>query len=115
MVESRLLEQNCLYKQISGTHYISNKRILCYVCVMYIVHKLKFDFLYLWRNKLCVSQLSVHVSFLSFPWIIESKLHSKSGEVLEVAAEDTVGEEANFSPCYTCDFTLFESAQHELL
>jgi len=35
--------------------------------------------------------------------------------VLEVAAEDTVGEEANFSPFYTRDFTLFEYAQHEVL
>ena len=40
---------------------------------------------------------------LAFPWKIESKLHSKSGEV---AVEDTVGEEANFFPCYIRDFTL---------
>ena len=70
---------------------------------------------YLWLNKLYVSQLSLHVPFLSFPGIIESKLHSKSGEVLEVAVEDTVGEEASSNPRYTRDFTLFEFAQHEFL
>ena len=66
-------------------------------------------------NKLYVSQLSVHAPFLSFPGIIESILHSKSGLVLEVAVEDTVGEETSFNPFYTRDFTLLEFAQHEFL
>jgi hypothetical protein len=65
-------------------------------------------------NKLYVSQLSVHVPFL-FSWIIESKLHSKSEEVLEFAVQDTVGEEGSFNPSYTREFTLFEFAQHEFL
>jgi len=42
VVESRLFEQHCLYKQKSGTDYMSNKRLLFYVCVIYIIHKFQF-------------------------------------------------------------------------